>query len=186
MPKISAELARERRNNILNAAREAFACKGIHISVDEVCEAAGVSKGAFYGYFRSKDALFEALAEAHGEILSDPDTVWDRARLNRMIVDRASLETADFARVELETWSYAIRHPGLRAIFIRNTERLAETLETALSRTSESDADQARRAAVVQLAIQGAFLSMALKGSDAAEESRVALMDLLDLMGLPT
>lgn len=185
MPKISDEEFRQRRGNILEAARRAFARTGIHISVDEVCEAAGVSKGAFYGYFKSKDALFEALAEDHGRIIEDGRAIDDLHSLIRMIEDRASISAPEFAQLELETWTYAIRHPGLRAIFTRNTELLSDTFQTTLAKLSDSTELQPHRAAaVLQLAVQGAFLTIALKGSSASEEARTALADLLGLLGV--
>lgn len=182
MPRISKEEYRQRRAGILQAARTAFAQKGIHISVDEVCKAAGVSKGAFYGYFRSKDELFEGLAEDHGAVLSESSQAGDRLALQRMLEERANIPTPDFAQVELETWTYAIRHPGLRSIFIQNTERLSATLETALAEFGGEQMDAGRLATIVQLVVQGAFLNIALKGSAAAQETQVALEDLLNLL----
>ncbi len=47
------------------AARRCFIRHGIHISVDEICAEAKVSKGALYGYFASKDAIIQAIADEH-------------------------------------------------------------------------------------------------------------------------
>lgn len=52
------------RASVLDAAAEVFALRGFHAaSVEEIAEAAGVSKGAVYYSFPSKDALFIALME---------------------------------------------------------------------------------------------------------------------------
>ena len=52
------------RASVLSAAAEVFALRGFHAaSVEEIAEAAGVSKGAVYYSFPSKDALFVALME---------------------------------------------------------------------------------------------------------------------------
>lgn len=183
MPRISQEDYRQRKGNILAAAKAAFLEKGIHISVDEVCAAAGVSKGAFYGYFRSKDQLFEALAQDHGALLAENDPVDDRSALLRMLEARASIDAAGFAQVELETLAYALRHPGLRAVFTDNIDLLRQRLETALRvMPGRDEARTARDAAILQLAVQGAFLSMAMKGADAADDARAALEDLLALI----
>ena len=52
----------ERRQQILDATWRCAAHKGFRaMSVDEICAEAGLSKGAFYGYFDSKQALLLAL-----------------------------------------------------------------------------------------------------------------------------
>ncbi len=49
----------ETRTHILEAALRRFANHGYSAaSVDEICAEAGVSKGAFYHHFPSKQALF--------------------------------------------------------------------------------------------------------------------------------
>ncbi|GAB3935817.1 TetR/AcrR family transcriptional regulator [Kribbella albertanoniae] len=45
------------RERLLDAAGELFYLEGVHIGVDAVCTAAGVSKKSMYQLFRSKDAL---------------------------------------------------------------------------------------------------------------------------------
>ena len=54
----------ERREELLAAARRAFAERGIQgTTVSDVTEAAGVAKGTFYLYFDSKDALLGAVKQ---------------------------------------------------------------------------------------------------------------------------
>jgi TetR/AcrR family transcriptional regulator, repressor for uid operon len=53
-----------RRQQILAAARRAFARSGFHgASMHQVCAEAQMSPGAVYRYFPSKDAIIEAIAE---------------------------------------------------------------------------------------------------------------------------
>jgi len=53
-----------RRNEILDAAQQLFAFKGYdQTSVQDVLDAAGISKGAFYHYFTSKSELLDCLVE---------------------------------------------------------------------------------------------------------------------------
>lgn len=59
-----------RRADLLDAAERLFAERGLDATtVADVAAAAGVSKGSFYVYFSSKDALLEALNERLGSAL---------------------------------------------------------------------------------------------------------------------
>lgn len=53
-------------DRILSAAMEEFLAKGFKsASLRNIVKTAGVTTGAFYGYYDSKEALFEALAGPH-------------------------------------------------------------------------------------------------------------------------
>jgi AcrR family transcriptional regulator len=55
----------ETRSRILEAATELFSRRGYNkSSVDDICTQAGISKGAFYHHFESKQALFLALLDS--------------------------------------------------------------------------------------------------------------------------
>ena len=54
----------ETRAKILEAALKLFSARGYNkASVDDICKEAGISKGAFYHHFKSKQALFLALLD---------------------------------------------------------------------------------------------------------------------------
>src|SRR5690242_11531797 len=58
MPKLSPEAMRQRRQNIVDAAMRQFEKHGFGgASVDEICAEAGISKGALYTHFASKEAI---------------------------------------------------------------------------------------------------------------------------------
>ncbi len=64
MPKLKPDTQRARRENILDAAEQCFARAGFHAtSMQDICREAGVSPGALYVYFRSKEDLIAGLAE---------------------------------------------------------------------------------------------------------------------------
>lgn len=70
--------AAERREQLLQVALETFAAKGFHeTSMNEVAEAAGVTKPVLYQHFASKKALYNELVDEMG------------ARLERVIFEAA-------------------------------------------------------------------------------------------------
>ena len=52
------------RQRILDAAAELFAERGLHVSLDEVAERAGVGVGTVYRRFPDRDALIDALLQS--------------------------------------------------------------------------------------------------------------------------
>jgi AcrR family transcriptional regulator len=76
-------------SNLLAAARSAFLAKNYaEVTMDEIAEAAGVTKGALYHHFQSKEALY--LEMMHADLrekrqlfcsaLERPGTAWERLR----------------------------------------------------------------------------------------------------------
>ena len=64
MPKLRPETRVERRQVLIDAAWRCAAVRGFRdLTVDDVCAEAGMSKGAFYGYFEQKQDLLLALLE---------------------------------------------------------------------------------------------------------------------------
>src|SRR4029079_737949 len=60
----NTQLAADRRNEILDAARRCFVRSGFHAaSMQEICAEAGMSPGNLYRYFPSKEALIAGIAE---------------------------------------------------------------------------------------------------------------------------
>lgn len=70
MPRVSEEHLERRRQQIIDAAQRCFARKGFHqSSMQDVFAEAGLSAGAVYRYFKSKDELVaELAANASGNI----------------------------------------------------------------------------------------------------------------------
>ncbi|MFJ4623189.1 TetR/AcrR family transcriptional regulator [Streptomyces sp. NPDC088812] len=59
------------RAELLDAAFAVFAAKGFgRVSIEEVCEAAGYSRGAFYSNFGSLDELFFALYRQRADLIA--------------------------------------------------------------------------------------------------------------------
>ena len=64
MPKLKPDTQRARREHILDAAERCFARAGFHrTTMHDICKEAGVSPGALYVYFSSKEELIAGIAE---------------------------------------------------------------------------------------------------------------------------
>ncbi len=82
---LRSQHAEATRRSVLAAARSAFGRKGYaQASVDEIADAARVTKGAVYHHFAGKEALFRAV---HAEVEADAQA---RAWLGGVLIARAS------------------------------------------------------------------------------------------------
>jgi RND family efflux transporter MFP subunit len=82
MPKLSEQTRQARRERILDAAERCFVQRGFHrTSMQDICREAGISPGALYIYFASKEDLIAGICERetlqfaeHLELMSEaPD-----------------------------------------------------------------------------------------------------------------
>jgi len=79
MPKVSQTYLDSRRAEILDAALECFSREGFHrTTMQDIVEQSGLSPGAIYNYFASKEEIIEAIADER------------HAREQQMIVARSS------------------------------------------------------------------------------------------------
>jgi AcrR family transcriptional regulator len=108
------------RNQILACANQLFSKNGYDATgVAEICHAAGVSKGAFYHHFPSKQAVFMALLnsyldgidagfkEMRREIKDVPQAILQMASMAGLIFQSAEIHLPIF----LEFWSQARHDP---------------------------------------------------------------------------
>ncbi|HEY60060.1 MAG TPA: TetR/AcrR family transcriptional regulator [Anaerolineae bacterium] len=106
------------RSRILQAARRLFSRCGYDAAgVAEICAEAGVSKGAFYHHFRSKQALFLAILEEWLESVDKqmrnlrfgakdvPHSLMEMAGMTRLVFQEANGQLPMF----LEFWAQASR-----------------------------------------------------------------------------
>jgi AcrR family transcriptional regulator len=72
VPKVSAAYLAARRNQILDAAWTCFGRRGYHeTTMQDICKESGLSYGALYRYFDSKEAILRATSErAQAEALN--------------------------------------------------------------------------------------------------------------------
>jgi AcrR family transcriptional regulator len=178
---MSQQRSEETRARILSAAYEAFSREGYDATgVAQICAAAGVSKGAFYHHFPTKQAVFLTLLEdwlaeidrgLAGALEGSPSVA--QAILGMAGQVRETFRTADRRLpMFLEFWSKASRDPAIRPIVIAPYRRY-EAYFAALIRQGVEDGslnpvdpDLAARA-LVSLAV-GLFLQGILDPQGAA------------------
>ncbi len=111
------------RERLLESARQTFAKSGfIATTVDEIAEAAGFSKGAFYSNFTSKEAVFLELLQRHmaEEVRFLEDALEEEGnhqldRIHRHFRDRE--EDIDWCLLAIEFQMRASRDPNFSAAF---------------------------------------------------------------------
>lgn len=134
MPKLRPETRVERRLELIGAAWRCAARRGFRdLTVDDVCAEAGVSKGAFYGYFAQKQDLLLALLEDDADALDlelERVTQASRSGVERLRrFARAMLARGeDAARVQVraDLWSELLTEEGVRERLAVVTQRRRE------------------------------------------------------------
>ncbi len=138
MPKVVPEYKEEARSRILDAASRVFAEKGYHeATMEDVAKQLGVSKGALYLYFSSKERLFEAMSRtaprAFKEILySTFNTQANPVESATRFFDAMMKRFGSNPRLSLEILSEASRNPALRRVLRQNQEEYANGLASFL------------------------------------------------------
>jgi AcrR family transcriptional regulator len=137
--------AREaQRERILAAAMRCFARAGFHkASMQDICAEAGMSAGNLYRYFRSKEAIIAAIAEADRvrnaavfEILErTEDPVRGLACLARAFL--RDMHGRDAPALCTEIIAESLRNPEMRAMFERNINEAHAACAAALRRGME-------------------------------------------------
>lgn len=142
------------RDRLLAAAAELFAERSVQAaSVEEICERAGFTRGAFYSNFESKDELCLALLEARGQqflegtrraLAAIPDSVLTEHTLAEVIAKALAVFDASLALdtrwmlVRNELRLYAYRNPELREVLSAAERKVfslaVEAIASALQR----------------------------------------------------
>lgn len=146
MPKISDERRAARHAQILDAAWTCFQRQGLHATtMDDIIRASGLSAGAVYSYFPSKEELiFAAVTTSLAGLRDRVDALLDRPALPApgALVREIALEVARFAdrddydlrRVALLGWAETQRSERLRGVmrdaYLAFRGRLAATAES--------------------------------------------------------
>jgi len=133
------------RRAILDAAREVFAELGYEVAtVRDIIRRTGLASGTFYNYFRSRDEVFEALAD-DGAARFRPilRACWEASNDFDGYLRAAIQAYFDFLADEHETWQAkrpaGEKHPHMR-IQTPEMERVFEEVRDAFVQAMEHDA----------------------------------------------
>ncbi|HEX4035609.1 MAG TPA: TetR/AcrR family transcriptional regulator [Solirubrobacteraceae bacterium] len=146
MPKLRPETRVARRQELIDAAwRCAGRCGFRDLTVDDVCAEAGVSKGAFYGYFEQKHDLLLALLEDDVMALDRELELITRMsasgvqrvrRFARAMLARG--EDAARVQVRADLWSDLLTEEGVRQRLAETTRRRREVVRGWIEEASAS------------------------------------------------
>jgi TetR/AcrR family transcriptional repressor of uid operon len=143
MPKLKPDTQRARREHILDAALTCFARGGFHATtMQSICREAGVSPGALYIYFDSKEALIAGLcerdraefAEKFSKLADAPDFLEALAAIGEhYLVD----ESAEKQRFVIEMGIESTRNPRIAEIFMSVDKYCFDSFEALFQRLKD-------------------------------------------------
>jgi AcrR family transcriptional regulator len=148
MPKISAEAATQRRDQIVEAAEACFARHGFHATtIQHVIRESGLSAGCIYSYFESKDELVAAIAERRHA--RDTGLLAELKETNSPLaavlhVARAFLEDLQteeglrIRQVGLQLWAEALRNETVRTQVVDGVRKPANLIASLIRRAIEA------------------------------------------------
>jgi AcrR family transcriptional regulator len=196
VPKISPAHEQQRRAQILAAAMACFARQGYHAtSMDDVVRESGLSVGAIYSYFPSKEDLFLALSDDRAEqtlaYLNDlfrrPGPMADKSREAVDYFFRTlSDDLVPFARIGVEFISEAAKSDRIKARQERRCESIRQffhwLLSEARQRGEVRDDVDIHAAAELMMALNEGILLLSVAGlrSVSLEALKPAYVALLD------
>jgi AcrR family transcriptional regulator len=196
VPKISLAHEQQRRAQILAAATACFARQGYHAtSMDDVVRESGLSVGAIYSYFPSKEELFLALSDDRAQqtleylndLFSQPGSMADKSReAVEYFFNMLSDDQAPLARMHVEFLSEALKSDRFKA---RQEQRYASIRKFFLTVLSEAQKRGEVRhdvdipaAAELMMSLNEGILLLSVTGLrhvplDALKVAYVALLD---------
>lgn len=192
------------RTRLLDAARDVIRRKGFDATtVDDLCEAAGVTKGAYFHHFKSKEALGVAAAETWSEqtgalfaaapyqkVARSLDRLLAYVDLRMQLIDGG---LPDFTCL-VGTMAQVVydQYPAIRDACGDSIAGHAETLEAMIADAirengSAEDISPQSLALHIQASIQGAFVvAKAMNDAERARDSIAHLRRYLELLFKPT
>jgi AcrR family transcriptional regulator len=143
-PRVTKRRA-ETRANLIEAAYRVFADKGFgQVRIDDVCAAAGYTRGAFYSNFDSLDELFFALYDESARLIAgqvtDAITDDDINPGVDAVIERVTatlLLDRDWLLIKTDFLLHAARNPAVADRLASHRQQLRTVIETRLDGARE-------------------------------------------------
>ena len=143
MPKVVPEYREDAKRRIIEAAMDVIAERGSErMRIDDVAQKLGVTKGAVYWYFKSKEELISAVLD---KIRSDVQKVEFESYYNRsfeetlmQMYDRYPLTDDRQRAIFFEAFALATRNTEVRHATREYYEGLASTFETVIRKEKKA------------------------------------------------
>jgi AcrR family transcriptional regulator len=143
-PRVTKRRA-ETRANLIEAAYRVFADKGFgQVRIDDVCAAAGYTRGAFYSNFDSLDELFFALYDKSARLIAgqvtDAITDDDINPGIEAVIERVTatlLLDRDWLLIKTDFLLHAARNPAVADRLASHRQQLRTVIETRLDGARE-------------------------------------------------
>ena len=138
--KADPALADSRRHEILDAAGRCFVRRGLHAtSMREIFSEAGLSAGAVYNYFESKEAIIEAMAARERseieELAAYLQSTADKRTAILDAIEEVILEcSVDDARLDIELLAEASRNDRIKTTMTANDIAMRDSLLEVISK----------------------------------------------------
>jgi AcrR family transcriptional regulator len=141
------QITEKRRKQILDAAVLVFSERGFHgARMDDIVKQSGLSKGALYWYFESKDQLIETILDDFFEqelvllraALSASGTVSERLKAFTLILMQDMQEMPSFLPIAFEFYAAATRQSPIRETLQRHFRDYRSALQSMLDQGVES------------------------------------------------
>lgn len=143
MPKLSESQQEQRRTRILDAAEASFARNGFHrTTMQDICREAGISAGALYLYFDSKEALIEGISSRSRQEVLEAFALLDTAEdfaagLGQVLQACILAKPRHKSVLWLEISAEATRNPAIGAIHRSCELHIRSELLGVLARAAE-------------------------------------------------
>jgi AcrR family transcriptional regulator len=172
----NTQRSKQTRTSILDSATTCFACDGYDATgVAEICENAGVSKGAFYYHFESKEAVFlelidvwlKALENSLHKVVAEAKTVPDGLIKMTGMVQQVFENNRQFMGLFLELWTHAGRNEKVRlatlAPYRRYQDIFAGLIQRGIDEGTIAPVDPAAAGQILLSLTSGIFLQASLE-----------------------